>query len=42
VHTNNGWQLAKDIALAEIKRIEKRFDARIIAKLERLTCRVDD
>lgn len=45
VHTNDGWQLAKDITPVEIERIEKRFDAKIVTKLERLTnstCRIEE
>jgi hypothetical protein len=45
VHTNKGWHLEKDLAPSEIRRIEKRFDDKIISKLEVLTnsrCTTDD
>jgi hypothetical protein len=34
VHTNTGWHSEKDIPSDEIKRMEKRFDNSILAKLE--------
>ena len=45
VHTNTGWHLEEDMPPDEITRIEKRFEDRIISKLEAVTnsrCTIED
>lgn len=45
VHTNAGWQLEEDMPPGEIRRIEKRFEDRVISELEKITnskCTIED